>query len=336
MLSDLLLVTNQGLVQVGELTKRKVIDYKLNKRYPRENIVKVKLPPRVISDCYVDIAKLERKKFGELLTYFTRVLESNFFNLDLDYFYNNIKTLDIKELRGKILNNHVLGEYLIDTNEILLYTDCKNTIYHELFHMASSCFRGNTAFSGFSQDDVGIGLDEGYTEFLTRRYFGKSRTFITNYEDQVKLVSFIEKVVGKNKMESLYLKANLKGLLKELRVYLTQDEVVDLVSNIDKLRYLYGVEIKDFSLNLYLDYLRESYLIIFKAFVRKLVREYQQTWLSNVIIDKKVNDFLEGGNIRSYVDGKTYRITGLDDFVNIFQEEFSKIGVYFNESEVRK
>ncbi len=336
MLSNLLLVTNQGLVQVGELTKRKVIDYKLNKKYPREEIVKVKLPPKVISDCYVDVSELERRRFGELLSHFTRVLERNFISLDLDYFYNNIKTLSIRKIRDRIIAEQTRGEYFIDTNEILLYEDCQDTIYHELFHMASSWYGGTVAYSGFSQDDVGLGLDEGYTEFLTRRYFGKGMTSSVTYEDQVNLVYFLEKVIGRAKMESLYMKANLKGLLREMRVYLTQEETVDLVSNIDKTRYLYVVNKSEFSLNLYLEYLRESYLIIFRAFVRKLVKEYQQSWLSNTTIDKRVNDFLEDGNIRTYIDGTPYIVAGLDDFIEIFVEEFYKIGVYFGESEVRK
>ena len=103
MLTDLLLIANQRLVEVGEITKRKVIDYKLNKKCPREDIVKIKLPPKVISDCYVNISELERRRFGEILTYFTRVVERNFISLDLDYFYNNIKTLDIKKFRENIL-----------------------------------------------------------------------------------------------------------------------------------------------------------------------------------------------------------------------------------------
>ena len=49
-----------------------------------------------------------------------------------------------------------------------------------------------------------------------------------------------------------------------------------------------------------------------------------------------VNDFLEDGNIRTYIDGTPYIVAGLDDFIEIFVEEFYKIGVYFGESEVRK
>ena len=184
MLSDLLLITNQGLVQIGEITKRKVIDYKLNRRCPREDIEKVILPPKVISDCYVDILEIEKRKFGEILAYFTRVLEKNFVSLDLDYFYNNMKTLDIKKIRGAI-SRQIYGEYYSDDNKIILYTNCKDTIYHELFHMASSCFRGNISFSGFSQDLIGRGLNEGYTEFLTLRYFGREMSEEVTYEDEV-------------------------------------------------------------------------------------------------------------------------------------------------------
>ena len=336
MLTDLLLIANQRLVEVGEITKRKVIDYKLNKKCPREDIVKIKLPPKVISDCYVNISELERRRFGEILTYFTRVVERNFISLDLDYFYNNIKTLDIKKFRENILNQHISGEYDVENNEVILYTDCKDTFYHELFHMASSCFRGNIYFSGFSQDTVGQGLNEGYTEFLTRRYFGHDMRTRVSYEDQYNLVGLIEKVIGRSKMEALYLKANLKGLLKEMRSYLLQEEVVDLVSNMDKLRYLYMSEMKDFSLNLYLDYLRESYLLIFHAFARKMAKEYQETWLSPRTMDRKVREFLPNDIIDTEIYDEIYQVAGIDDFIDIYKEEFAKIGVYFNEREVRK
>ena len=336
MLSDLLLVTNQGLVQVGEITKRKVIDYKLNKRCPRDDIVKVKLPPKVISDCYVDISELERRRFGEILAHFTRVIERNFISLDLDYFYNNIKTLDIKKFRESMVNHQILGEYDIDTNAIILYSDCKDTIYHELFHMASSCYRKDIYFSGFSQNLSGQGLNEGYTEFLTRRYFGNEMKKQVAYEDEVGLASFIEKVVGRAKMESLYLKADLKELLKEMRSYLTQDEVVTLVSNMDKLRHLYMFQKKDFSLNLYLDYLRESYLLIFQAFVRKMVKEYQETWLSPRTMDRRVREFLPNDVIEVDIWGTIYQVASMDDFIEIFKSEFAKIEIYFDEREVKR
>lgn len=147
-------------------------------------------------------------------------------NFDLTYFYNNMDTLISKYLRLS-LKKHKLklynadGMYLIVDNE-LLFTD-KGSVYHELFHLLSSTYdsKKKKVYSGFSQGnrrvDIGVALNEGYTELLSSRYFGNENTGV--YPIEVQMAILIEKIVGESTMEKLYSEANLEGLIDEIDKY---------------------------------------------------------------------------------------------------------------------
>lgn len=97
-------------------------------------------------------------------------------------------------------------------------------------------------FSGFSQSyfdkdtnkkiSFGSGINEGYTEYLTKRYFAR---YIqnSNYKDLVSFVREIEKIIGYEKMEKLYFHADLKGLILELSKYISEEEIMKFINNVD-------------------------------------------------------------------------------------------------------
>lgn len=344
MKNDLLLATKDGLIYVSHFVKEKQMAYKLNKKYSPKDVSKVEVPPRIISSMDIDLDEIARRNFGEVLVYFTRVLESNFLNIDLAYFYHNIKTLSIDDLKDKMQKDTVLAEYLIDENKIILYDDYLKAIYHELFHMASSITRNGKFYSGFSQgltkNNVGYGLNEGYTELLYRRYFRDVSTFVDAYIEEIKIASYLEKIVGRRKMESLYLRADLMGLLKEIRKYLKGDELFDIISKIEKVSYLSSAlnkyEAKNFSPELYLDYLRSIYILIFKAYVRKLKKEYKKNWMSNEVLERKIDEFLEENQIGVDLGEHYYPFVDRYDFVSIFNEYFEDVGIYLKSSKEGK
>ena len=93
---------------------------------------------------------------------------------------------------------------------------------------------------------IGLGLNEGYTELIANRYFSNQRTsrlLKNNYDYkydlneeyplQVLIASKLEEIVGKTKMESLYLTANLHGLIKELEQYTSREQIDKFLSNMD-------------------------------------------------------------------------------------------------------
>lgn len=339
MKNDILLVAKDGLIYASHFVKEKQMAYKLNKRYSPKNISKIEVSPRIINSMSIDLDEISRRDFGEVLVYFTRVLENNFSGLDLAYFYKNIKTLSIEDLKDKVQKDTVLAEYLIEKNKIILYEDYLKSIYHELFHMASSINRNGKLYSGFSQGlskgAIGYGLNEGYTELLYRRYFGNVSVFVNSYGEEIKIASYLEKIIGRRKMESLYLRADLMGLLEEMRKYLNEEELIDIISKIEKVNYLStalnNLEAKNFSPELYLDYLRDIYILIFKAYIRKLKMKYDKHWVSKELLDKKINDFLEEDQIGVDLGGGYYPFVNRYDLDAIFNEYFD-LELYLKDS----
>ena len=93
-----------------------------------------------------------------------------------------------------------------------------------LFGGISSYVDNNNMFSGFSYSnqnddskDFGDGLNEGYTDLLTKRYFGNVEVCESDYDFEILIASFIEEIVEKDVMEKLYLTADFQGLMGILK-----------------------------------------------------------------------------------------------------------------------
>ena len=80
---------------------------------------------------------------------------------------------------------------------------------------------------------IGDGLDEGYTQLLSERYFGDVEGVYTYL---VKVVGLLEEAVGAEKMTSLYLKADLPELINELKEYASEEEILRFLSALDFVR----------------------------------------------------------------------------------------------------
>ncbi len=148
------------------------------------------------------------------------------------------------------------GGYTVKNNKILV--DKNNgsvSIYHELFHMASSIYKDGIDYCGFRQAslkpgrvNLGTGINEGYTQKMTERYFGYIKgvrgscyNLLSCFADN------LERIIGQEKMESLYLNANLLGLINELKNYASEEEIAKFISSTDFLyNYVIYSNIKSF------------------------------------------------------------------------------------------
>lgn len=170
-------------------------------------------------------------------------------HFDLSLFYKNLRAYGI--CRGKRpfrLGCPVDGAFDIVSQVIEYYVkDIRYVIFHELFHMSSRRADENYWICGFHQIkknlvsgeddcDIGAGLDEGYTQLLTERYFG-NKGIKKAYGLFVDLVRHIEILVGREKMEMLYSQADLRGLIDELQKYATYEDIIDLLDDLD---YIFG------------------------------------------------------------------------------------------------
>ena len=106
--------------------------------------------------------------------------------------------------------------------------------------MSSSFYRGEIEYSGFHQFslksglfNLGEGINKGYTELLRHRYFITENDGFESYTYEIDTADKIEKITGKEKMESLYLNADLPGLIQELKQFSSEEAIIKFISDVD-------------------------------------------------------------------------------------------------------
>lgn len=228
----------------------------INKEKMPENYILEKTPPVLtttdpeenITEEEMNINSLLEEDYSDNIEKFIEIMTLHFSPEDLTRFYSNMDSLDISIISKKKFQEvsqnttkKTLGEYYPTCNAMLLVEkDYNKVIYHKLFHVASSNFdiENRITFLGFSQcrleggNNIGEPLNEGYTELMTNRYFFPS-TESKYYKYEVRVAQQIENIVGKDKMEKLYLNANLYDLLKELEKYTSSDNIKIFLSNLE-------------------------------------------------------------------------------------------------------
>ena len=141
----------------------------------------------------------------EYINTFNSVLLNNFNEDSLLIYLNNLVNLRVGSSKFTFLkllwNSEIMAIYFVDKNKLVIRKGNKkeSTIYHELFHVASSIIDGNTYFVGFSQYTnkkgiIGKGLNEGYTELLTNRYFNSNNK---SYQFEMRCAYLLESIVNK-------------------------------------------------------------------------------------------------------------------------------------------
>ena len=184
--------------------------------------IEIKQTPKVVNSGKVKIDNAEVKKFEKRLIHLKSFNES--------FFYYNVSSLKIE--RNSFLSKIYPGVYDVRKNVIHLSDDYE--FPHELNHMSSTFCDGKDYYSGFSQNGNGDGLREGYTELLSGRYFNKK----DSYPVEVKIMSNLEKIIGRDKMEHFYYTADLYNLVKELEQYDSKENVLNFINCVDLLSSL--------------------------------------------------------------------------------------------------
>ena len=106
--------------------------------------------------------------------------------------------------------------------------------------MATTKKTEKVIFCGFYQyykdkaTGIGYALNEGYTEYLNKKYFNKDEEEDSYHNEQL-IAQGIERIVGSKLMEELYFKADLKSLVDELAKYTSIENVMNLLKQFDSL-----------------------------------------------------------------------------------------------------
>lgn len=109
------------------------------------------------------------------------------------------------------------------------------TLFHELFHMASTRKKGKEIITGLSIGNiVGTGLDESYTEYMCEKYFNSNQEMYLTSR-MYYIIKGLENLVGEKQLEKYYLEGNLIGLINYLSKYIDKKEAIKLILEIDLL-----------------------------------------------------------------------------------------------------
>jgi hypothetical protein len=223
--------------------------YTLRRDYKNKGIKTIDLPPEVVSGSLtIDEKEVLKKQYGEFILEFNKIITSTFPKEYLKYYFNNIDSVNVKNFRyvkDIILDGTTnRGEYYVKGNKITLkkeMNEIRRVIFHELLHLASAFYdkKRDITFCGFSQDNlktkqsIGHGLNEGYTEYLTTKYFNNGDPSGAAYSFEISIVQKLEKIIGSDVMEKLFFNADLNGLVEKLKEYAPVEEIYDFIAKLD-------------------------------------------------------------------------------------------------------
>lgn len=210
----------------------------------------IEITPEVQQGKY-DITKyIKYGDFNQIISEFYEILNSQFSSVDLSLFYHNLETLTVTPrnynfldiLSMSIFQTISVGNYNTKTNKLTFLNDdsqnIQNIINHELLHMASTIEGKEISYAGFSQENkltknsIGVALNEGYTEYLNRKYFASQ--LISSYDNEISIAERLEFIIGEAKMKELYFSANLMGIIEELSQYVPQEEAISIIKDFDQ------------------------------------------------------------------------------------------------------
>ena len=200
------------------------------------------------------------KKIDDDFAFFIKTITKEIPRENLNLFFNNYKTLKIYKsgivrLHYSLLSRKNVGALYDTIKNIIIvfpiiskhnFQSVKTTMYHEFFHMASTYYnkKNKRIFCGFSIAEynsfggasIGRGLNEGYTQIMAERYFNKDniqQNLSLNYLICTETLLFLEKIIGRQKMEGLYLNADFSGLIKELSQYESLENIFQFINSLD-------------------------------------------------------------------------------------------------------
>lgn len=206
-----------------------------------------KISPEVLAGIY-DIDDIKNLgKFSELVVEFKNIFDEKLTHCNNRGLYDRLETISI--VSGQLAEEDTMGDYdpkinkiTIDENKInkKQAIEKRKILFHELVHMATTHKKGIITTTGFQQgiaDNylIGRGLNEGYTDLITERYFCRTKADSDDlhyaYPEEQIIAYGIEMLVGQENMEKLFFNADLDGLLKEMIKYMSIEEAHYLLAN---------------------------------------------------------------------------------------------------------
>ena len=332
----------QGFIpMISYFATNKVLStYTLHKDFKPKDISKVSIPLE-LKQKYTDIeiSQIGSKKVREAVLEFADILEKEFPKDSLINFYNNVNEVKIKR-NGGILFLSAEGTYSCEKNKIDYCT--LTSIYHELFHMASAVFDNERklGYAGFRQAyykpgselkgiNIGVGINEGYTQLLALRYFGDKHKISKTYKFEVGIVEKLEKIVGQDEMKRLYLNANLMGLIENLKQYANEEDVLNFINGVDL--------VSKHSSDLFLlsnDKMKTSiinvYTFLLQAYITKLKKQVENGIITTNEFVEQSTQYIKSLGTSVKVGGHNYEFLSVDSLLDNLEKGINTQEEYFN------
>lgn len=253
---------------------------------------------------------------------FKDTMKVNLIAEDFNILQNNIDNIMINQSQREHTagTNYTVGGYDFFNRSINLYNEVSTTtIYHELFHASSSYYdrQKEVVFSRFhhhsKEKDIGRGLNEGYTELLTSRYFGNDTD--SGYKNETHYANLVEGLIGKEQMQSFYLKSDLDSLISELSKYNSVEAVMQFIDDLDK--FIVIEELRKDKIDNFENIPYAEYLAWFDEVNEYISKTYMQ--LNQFIIDSYINKLYNDPN---FEEKKNQLMTMMSAPLTFFNKEY--------------
>ena len=177
---------SEYLDKIGKVCTNRALNYlkcifldKINYNFFKNNKNRISIIKREIieiTDIKINKNNIKTNKTKDQLenkiAHFFKIINKNLKKSNLVSFYNNFANLKIEDFNKDKKNKEgakILGTYETLKNKIIINENFEPlTLYHELFHMASSKINKDEIISGFhyanytKKISVGYGINEGY------------------------------------------------------------------------------------------------------------------------------------------------------------------------------
>ncbi len=274
------LIAARLLLEIG----RKKISYQFYKKIDEyEETIDLGEFAVKLNEDYLKNLSFGSINFGSMILECSRILINHLDKENLQVFYHNINTLKILPYRlrlTEILSGGItVGKYN-PNNSIQLAKKYIDSLPHELTHMSSTIVKDNGfILSGFHQvkgkKDYGYGVNEGYTQYFTEKYFLDSFPHMhKGYPAEVEIIKKLICIIGEKEMENLYFHANLSGLIDIISHYSSLDDAKDFIAAVDFVKlFFYKIPKSKRLLQMLEIKLQKINIILLKCFLQKQSEE---------------------------------------------------------------
>ena len=257
------------------------------------------------SDFYKELYNNSDNEKKEILNLTKLVIRDNNDYLDQKDILNSFSSLKIViTSNDKLLTNtsdNIIGRYDQETNTLYLKEgldeDVLNTtIFHEFLHFLSKSGFVSTSFN--KNGYIGDALNEGMTQLLVNEYF-KNQLFV--YSNEVSITKALVEMVGSDFMRECYFSHDLDSLIDELSKYVSHEDVISLLKNMDNAKIAYNDEDRDN----YASFNRKCWDIIGNIYMNKFGKDIEK--------DRLMMAYKEGTSFDSVVSVSKKYFIGNED-----------------------